>query len=272
MWLVSEFVLSADLATGQSRGFIMASPQLENGYAKVSNELLEALSIMQMSGTEWQYVMCLIRKSYGFNQKEAWIKNVYVSTVTGLPRQRIYEAKLRLLAKNIVTQNRDKISLNKDYDTWSLSRKNVTLVTEKRSEKERKSVPIKETKKRNKIKEIMAFKKYNEDRHFEEEAIDMETGLPTSTPKGKKKERAVDADVLAVFELFNNPASALWRMREIERVAAQVLFESYGLEKLKIRLGRIEEEKKKKDPYFPEVNTPSQLLDKMSSVERYFGI
>lgn len=250
----------------------MASPQLENGYTKVSNELLEALSIVQMSGTEWQYVTCLIRKSYGFNQKEAWIKNAYVAIVTGLPRQRIYEAKLRLLEKNIVTQNRDKISLNKDYETWNLSRKSVTRVTEKRSKKERKSVPIKETKKRNKIKEIMSFKKYNEDEHYEEGSIDLETGVANLPLKGKKKTRAVDADVLAVFELFSSPARALWRMREIERIAGQVLFDTYGLETLTKRIARIEEEKKKKDPYFPEVNTPSQLLDKMSSVERYFGI
>jgi hypothetical protein len=118
----------------------------------------------------------------------------------------------------------------------------------------------------------MPIKNYNEDGHYEEPSFDMETGLPISPAKGKKKERAEDADVLAVFELFSNPARALWRMREIERIAAQVLFDTYGLETLKKRITRIEEEKKKKDPYFPEVNTPSQLLDKMSSVERYFGI
>jgi len=122
-------------------------------------------------------------------------------------------------------------------------------------------------------KNMGKFRSYNEDQHYEDNAIDLETGEALS-PKGKekKKTRAVDADILEVFELFNNPAKALWRMREVERVAAKVLFDTYGIEKLKIRIGRIEEEKKKKDPYFPEVNTPSQLLDKMSSVERYFGI
>jgi hypothetical protein len=100
----------------------------------------------------------------------------------------------------------------------------------------------------------MSFKNYNEDGHYEETAIDLETGEPLS-PKGKekKKTRAVDADVQAVFDLFNNPASALWRMREIERVAAQTLFEVYGLETLTKRIARIEIEKQKKDPYFPEV-------------------
>jgi phage replication O-like protein O len=255
----------------------MASPQLEDGYTKVANELLEALVSVQMSGSEWQYLMCLIRKSYGYNQKEAWLKNTYVAKACGLHRQRVYEAKTRLLEKNIVTQKRDKIILNKDYETWKVSRKNVTLVTEKRYKVSRKSVPIKENKETilNKAAkaESMNWKKYNEDSHYEDNAIDLETGEPL-LPRGKekKKTRAVDADVLAVFELFNNPARALWRLREIERVAAQTLFEVYGLETLKKRIARIEIEKKKKDPYFPEVNTPSQLLDKMSSVERYLGI
>jgi len=250
----------------------MASPQLENGFTQVSNELLEALSMMQMSGSEWQYVMCLLRQTYGFHKKEAWVNNNLIGLLTGLPRQRVYEAKLRLLAKNIVTEKRSKISINKDYESWKLSRKSGQTVTEKRYDLERKSVSIKETKKYNKIKEPMFKNKYNEDGHYEEVAIDVETG-EASLPQGKKKKtRAVDADVLSVFELFNNPAKALWRMREIETIAAQTLFEVYGLETLKRRMARIEIEKQKKDPYFPEVNTPSQLLDKMSSVERYLGI
>lgn len=123
-----------------------------------------------------------------------------------------------------------------------------------------------------KIKKNMPIKNYNEDSHFEENSIDLETGLSTSPLKAKKKKGVVTAEMVEVFELFKNPARALWGMRELERTAAKTLFDTYGLEKLTIRLARIEEEKKKKDPYFPEVNTPAQLLDKMSSVERYFGI
>ena len=94
---------------------------------------------------------------------------------------------------------------------------------------------------------------------------------PDYNPKGKKEKKVSD-DVQAVFDLFNNPASALWRMREIERVASQTLFETYGLEKLKIRVQRIQEEAKKKDPLFPLITTPSQLLDKMPNVERYLNV
>ncbi len=98
---------------------------------------------------------------------------------------------------------------------------------------------------------------------------------PDHTPKGKpKKAKKVSDDVQAVFDLFNNPASALWRMREFERVAAQALFDHYGLETISKRIQRIAIEKKKNadDPFFPLITTPSQLLDKMEAVERYLNI
>lgn len=121
------------------------------------------------------------------------------------------------------------------------------------------------------IKEIKitmsGFNKVGEDYLEEDFQID-----PDHTPKGKKKEKKVSDEIQQVFDLFNNPARVTWRLREIERVAAQALFETYGVEKLKLRIDRIEKEKGNKDPLFPHVATPSQLLDKMPNVERYFGI
>ena len=95
---------------------------------------------------------------------------------------------------------------------------------------------------------------------------------PDHKPKKKAVEKKISDDVQAVFELFSNPAKVTWRLREIERVSAQALFDTYGLETLKKRLDRIESEKKKNDPYLPMVNTPSHLLDKMEAVERYLKV
>ena len=88
-------------------------------------------------------------------------------------------------------------------------------------------------------------------------------------PKRKKK---VTPEIEAVFKLFKNPAATTWRLREVERVAAQTLHDTYGLEVLQRRITRIEKEKANGDPYFPEVNTPSQLLDKMPNIERYLSV
>lgn len=109
--------------------------------------------------------------------------------------------------------------------------------------------------------------KHGEDSLEEDLQID-----PDFKPKEKKKEKKVSDEIQQVFDLFDNPAKVTWRLRELERVAAQALFDRFDIETLKIRIDRIEKEKGNKDPLFPLVTTPSQLLDKMPNVERYFGI
>lgn len=276
----------------------MASPQLENGYTKIANELLDAIMRYPevMKGSLFQVIAVVWRKTYGWDKKEDSISLSQFVEMTALSKRTVIYALQELEAKNVLIIRKGSknglkksniISFNKDYETWVVQNSAPQVNNNRSSAKLRKRVVQNSVKslpgfahtKETITKELnkpesknMSWKKYNEDAHYEDNAIDLETGLPTSAPKGKKKERAVDADVLAVFELFPNPARALWRMRDIERIAAQVLFDTYGLEKLEVRIKRIEEEKKKKDPYFPEVNTPAQLLDKMSSVERYFGI
>jgi len=256
----------------------MASPQLKKGYLSIANESIEALSAVKMSGTEWQYLMCLFRKTYGYHKKEDWITNTQVMKMTGLKKERVSEAKSRLLARNIVTEKRNNISYQKDYEKWIVLRKSVTIVTEKRNKVLRKSVPtkdrkIKDTSQTSLTEELKAnqeevmWNKKSDD--FEEDPIQTD---PDHKAKKAKKQGKASEDQLAVFELFSNPAKALWRMRELERVSAQTLFETYGLDTLKKRIDRIDLEKKKKDPFLPQVDTPSELLDKMPKIERYLNV
>jgi phage replication O-like protein O len=189
------------------RGIFMASPQLEHGYTKIANELLEALATAQMSGSEWQYVMCLIRKTYGFRKKEDWVTNTQVMQMTGLRKERVSEAKSRLVERGIVTENRNKISLNKNYELWQELRKSVTPVTEIRNKLLRKSVPTKEKKENINISAAtaalkinssltdMSFKnrrRYNEDGHWDEPSLDADTLEPLTAKE--EQEDAVEKE------------------------------------------------------------------------------
>lgn len=257
----------------------MASPQLEDGYTKIANELFEALCRVQLSGHEWSYVMAVMRKTYGYNKKEDWVTNTQIAQMTGLRKERVSEAKRRLLEKKIVTENRNKISLNKNYEEWLELRKTVTPVTENRNKKLRKTVSTKEKKETiqktvvntkeklptNKLTN-MGWNNHSDDYLEGEVQLD-----PDYTPAQKKKEKAAD-ELQQVFDLFDNPARHVWRLRKIERESAKVLIETYGLETLKKRMQRIQTEQKKNDPLFPLVVSPSQLLEKMPNVERYLGI
>lgn len=120
-------------------------------------------------------------------------------------------------------------------------------------------------------KENMAWTPKNSEDDSDLPAIDFESHEEVK-PKVVKKEKKASDEIQQVFDLFSNPAKVTWRLREIERVAAQALFDTYGLETLKKRLRTVENKKKDKDPYFPHVDSPSAFLEKMSSVERYLGL
>jgi phage replication O-like protein O len=118
----------------------MASPQKENGYTPIASELLDAMCRLHLSGNEWSFVHALIRRTYGFHKKEDWITNTQISKMTGMGSTRVSEVKKSLISLEIVTENRNKISLQKDYLKWGKLRKTVTKVTENRNSELRKTV------------------------------------------------------------------------------------------------------------------------------------
>jgi phage replication O-like protein O len=48
----------------------MNSPQLENGYTRIANELLDALIRYRIPGEERQVLDVIIRKTYAYGKKE----------------------------------------------------------------------------------------------------------------------------------------------------------------------------------------------------------
>lgn len=163
----------------------MASPQKENGFTPIANELVEHLVSVRMSGTEWQYVMCIFRKTYGWNKKEDWITNSQIVTMTGLKKERVSEAKSRLIKRNIVTEKRNKISIQKDWEKWVELRKSVTIVTEKRNSELRKSVHTKETITKENIGETSSPLKANQEDMIWNKQSDNDEDLPSINDDGE---------------------------------------------------------------------------------------
>ena len=93
-------------------------PQLENGYARIANEILEELSSTYLSPYEWQVLMFIFRKTYGFGKKSDWIANSQLVSVTGIHKAHISRTIKKLKDRNIVTQTGNKISFNKNYSSW----------------------------------------------------------------------------------------------------------------------------------------------------------
>jgi phage replication O-like protein O len=96
----------------------LANPQLENGYTKISNELLEAICKTRLSDYEHRVLMMIIRKTYGFNKKADWICLKKLSDDTEIRLPHISRTITNLLERNIISKQKRKVSIQKDYEKW----------------------------------------------------------------------------------------------------------------------------------------------------------
>lgn len=65
------------------------NPQLEDGYTKIANELLEAILRAKISRQDMLVVFSVIRQTYGWNRKEAEMSISLFEKMTGLHRRHI---------------------------------------------------------------------------------------------------------------------------------------------------------------------------------------
>ena len=101
-----------------------ASPQVENGFTRIANELLEAMLRANFNGREWKLIMTIIRKTYGFGKKSDRISYSQIKKLTGIRKQHINFVFKSLIKKNIIKRkklNRGRgyeIRIQKDYSKW----------------------------------------------------------------------------------------------------------------------------------------------------------
>ncbi len=95
-----------------------ANPQIENGYTRIANEILEELARVSISGHGWRLLMAVFRKTYGWNKKTDWISNSQFVSMTGLCKQRVNDAMKELVQKKIVSKSGVKVSFQKNHTQW----------------------------------------------------------------------------------------------------------------------------------------------------------
>jgi phage replication O-like protein O len=109
----------------------MASPQKENGYTAIANQIMDKLCMTRIPGEARQVLDFIIRKTYGFNKTEDAIALSQFVNGTGLKKTTVIKALSKLRDMNIITQMgykvANKYSFNKDFDKWIPLPKKVTL-------------------------------------------------------------------------------------------------------------------------------------------------
>jgi len=104
----------------------MANPQKENGHVDIANEIVEALAKTYLSSYESQILWAIFRKTYGWHKKEDWITGTQLSGMTDIAKSHISRTLKKLIKRNIINRNSNKLSFQKDYDKWERLPKQVT--------------------------------------------------------------------------------------------------------------------------------------------------
>lgn len=110
----------------------MANPQVEHGYTKIANELMQALARIRIPGETRQIVDTIFRKTYGFNKKEDIISLSQFCLATGMKKPTCSRAIKTALSMNIIIKKDNGgihfYSINKDFDTWKPLSKKITHI------------------------------------------------------------------------------------------------------------------------------------------------
>lgn len=222
----------------------MASPQKENGYTPIANELVEALGKIRISGEASQVLWVILRKTYGYQKKADKIAVSQFSSCTSMSKIAVQKAITKLTSMKIITKKgSDSVKeycVVKDYSTWKPVPKKVALPkkveggTKKGSKRYQKSVQQKK-----------------------KETITKEIPAPQSVAP-------LIVSLIDSFEAVNK-AYKKWYARPPQREACQRLVEEHGLEQVQrvIKMLPVSNQ----TPYFPTITTPLQLEDKWAQLE-----
>jgi len=103
----------------------VASPQLENGYTRIANEILESVIRTPFTATHLKIIMVCWRYLYGFNRKQAELSEGFISKEIGISRRHtsaelkaLIDAKVLCVVRESTYTTPRILSFNKNYDEW----------------------------------------------------------------------------------------------------------------------------------------------------------
>jgi phage replication O-like protein O len=105
-------------------------PQIENGFIQIAtgsneNDVFSALINANLTSTEYQVILLVIRKTWGWKKQEDWISYTQFEKETGKSRSSVWTAIEQLVKKNILVRRslpakKTFYQVNKEFSTWQL--------------------------------------------------------------------------------------------------------------------------------------------------------
>lgn len=110
----------------------MSSPQVENGYTRIANEIMDALVAYRVPGEQMQCCLYILRKTYGYNKKKDMISNSQFCDSTGLKKGNVSRAIKSLVEKKVVIKSDNTrvptYRFNKNYKQWKVLSKKQPVI------------------------------------------------------------------------------------------------------------------------------------------------
>ena len=100
------------------------NPQVEDGYTRIANEIMEALAKYRIPGNQMQCLLVIFRQTYGWQKKTADISLNEFAKSTGLHRANVHRSLKILESHNMIgvvkgdNTSSATYSFNKKYKTW----------------------------------------------------------------------------------------------------------------------------------------------------------
>ena len=105
----------------------MVSPQIDNGYMRIANEIVEAIMQAGLNGTQFRIVLAVLRYTYGFNRKSHNISLAFLADVTNTNKQQVGRELKKLIDMRVITEvskpgfkSTRVLEFNKNYRQWLL--------------------------------------------------------------------------------------------------------------------------------------------------------
>lgn len=77
---------------------------LDNGYTRIANEILEAMARIKLSPTQYRILFVVWRYTYGFQRKEHKLSLTFLTQATGCDRRLIQREIKKLIKTNILVE------------------------------------------------------------------------------------------------------------------------------------------------------------------------
>ncbi|SFA90987.1 phage replication protein O [Cohnella sp. OV330] len=105
-------------------------PQLEDGFTRIANEILEKIGRCNLNGTQRGIIDQIWRYTYGFGRKDAALSISFIARALEKQKSQVDRELTALIDRNIVTVvmteggSRSRVlRFNKDYSTWQSERR-----------------------------------------------------------------------------------------------------------------------------------------------------